>query len=290
MIFIEPNAGPAPIVQVIEQAHTSLDVNVYELTDRRVLDALRQAVARGVPVRILLAPHPWATSARTVAREWANARATGAVVQAAPSRFQFDHAKYLCSAHQCAVGTANFTYAGLDRNREYIEVTRQAPVVGALTTLFQADWTGVYAGQAPRNWLVVAPGATPGIVALLRQPGTVCVETEEMGDDPSVMAAMAAKGGNLHLLLPSRISRSQIGNVRRLVADGVNVRLMAGSTYLHAKAIAGPQWVFIGSENFTTTSLQRNREAGVTISGADAAAVTAQCQTDWQNGQAVGAG
>ena len=53
-LFIEPNAGPAPIIQVINTAHRELDIGVYYLSDRKLLSAVRAAVRRGVDVRIIV--------------------------------------------------------------------------------------------------------------------------------------------------------------------------------------------------------------------------------------------
>jgi phosphatidylserine/phosphatidylglycerophosphate/cardiolipin synthase-like enzyme len=57
----------------------------------------------------------------------------------------------------------------------------------------------------------------------------------------------------------------------QLVRAGAHVRTYANSSsvlYIHAKAIVadaglGDQRVFVGSENFSTASLRRNRELGI---------------------------
>ncbi|MCY0872345.1 MAG: GTP-binding protein, partial [Acidithiobacillus caldus] len=36
-LYIEPNAGPAPIVRIINQARRQVDVGVYYLSDRPIL-------------------------------------------------------------------------------------------------------------------------------------------------------------------------------------------------------------------------------------------------------------
>lgn len=58
-VFVEPDAGEAPVLQAIEGANVSLEVEVYLLTDRTVTNALEDAAARGVDVRVLLEPHPF---------------------------------------------------------------------------------------------------------------------------------------------------------------------------------------------------------------------------------------
>ena len=57
MLYIEPHAGPAPIVQVITDARHTVDLNVYYLSSKPILSALRRAHARGVNVRVILDQH-----------------------------------------------------------------------------------------------------------------------------------------------------------------------------------------------------------------------------------------
>jgi len=58
MLYIEPHAGPAPIVHLIQGSHRELDIGVYYLDDRKILVAVRAAVRRGVDVRIMVEPKP----------------------------------------------------------------------------------------------------------------------------------------------------------------------------------------------------------------------------------------
>ncbi len=58
-LYIEPNAGPAPILNVIDSARHQLDIGVYYLDDRRILAAVRDAEHRGVDVRIMVEPKPY---------------------------------------------------------------------------------------------------------------------------------------------------------------------------------------------------------------------------------------
>jgi len=81
----------------------------------------------------------------------------------------------------------------------------------------------------------------------------------------------------------ARISGADKCNVAWLVKHGVHVRLLTKRiTYLHAKAVSGGQYGFVGSENFSTSSLNENREVGVIIKGADLTVLKTQLQMDWK--------
>lgn len=286
-VYVEPQAGPAPVLQVIEQARSRLDLNVYFLDDRAVLDALRAAVRRGVQVRVILDRKPYDFAPWKVRREFRRVRATGAAVRPSPPHFEFDHAKYVCSLRLCEIGTANYSWSAFHRNREYLVVTDEARIVAAARQVFEADWRGVRAGRAPRRALVLSPGATQRLLAALEQPGPIEIETEELGDDPALLDALQAKGRLARLILPQREARRDRERVARLRRAGVQVKFMGGRVYLHAKMIAGKQWGFVGSQNFSWTSLNRNRELGLLFEHKDAlATLHRQFASDWQAARA----
>lgn len=284
MLFIEPHAGIAPFVRFIAKARGELDINAYLLTDRKVVTTIRAAVDRGVKVRVLVARRPYGGRPHG---EIAHLDASGARVRFAPRRFSgpyvFDHAKYIVSGNISEIGSANLTWSAFHKNREYLWVGHDRGVAEALHTVFLADWRRTAAGPSPRKSLVLAPGATAALVRILERPGRVCIETEELGRDRALLAALRAKGRTVRLLLPARLN-SYDRSVARIVASyGVHVRYLV-RPYLHAKLIAGAHQAFIGSENFSATSLHRNREVGILLTGQDARTLRNQCTHDWDRG------
>src|SRR6185437_11560088 len=53
-LITEPDDTVQPVVQAIQNAHTSVDLVIYELEDPQVEQALADAQSRGVQVRVLL--------------------------------------------------------------------------------------------------------------------------------------------------------------------------------------------------------------------------------------------
>lgn len=87
MLYIEPHAGPAPMVQVITDARHMVDFNVYYLSSKPILSALRRAHAHGVNVRVILDRLPYGIKPWMVRKEARAVRETGAALHWAPSRF-----------------------------------------------------------------------------------------------------------------------------------------------------------------------------------------------------------
>ena len=289
MLYIEPSAGVTPIVQVLQSARREVDLNVYYLSDRKILSAIRDAAHRGVAVKVILDGRPYKMSSRKVHDEERKARATGASVRLAPARFEpnggryaFDHAKYICNGQECEIGSANFSWYGLHKNREYLYVTHNAAVVTAARAVFSADWDNRHAPASAHRVLVLSPGSEAKLQSIISQPGPVDIESEEMGDDRAILDAIAAKGHLARVILPASISGQDARNVDFLKRHGVQVRLMPKRpVYMHAKMMVGNQYAFMGSENFSSSSLNLNREMGLILDGSVLTKLRNQFDIDW---------
>jgi phosphatidylserine/phosphatidylglycerophosphate/cardiolipin synthase-like enzyme len=53
-VFVEPEAGESPISGAISGAAKSVWLEIYLLTDRNVISALKDAARRGIDVRVML--------------------------------------------------------------------------------------------------------------------------------------------------------------------------------------------------------------------------------------------
>lgn len=290
MLSIEPYAGPAPIIHVIDSAHHEISAGVYYLTDRPILAALKAAHARGVDVRIIIEGKPYGMKPWQVAKEERAIEATGASLKLAPYRFEshgdhyaFQHSKYLCNGHECEIGTANFDWSAFHRNREYLYVTRNAQVVQAANAVFNADWNNRRAPAFAHQVLVLSPGTSAAqLLEVINQPGPISIESEELGPYAPILDALAAKGRDLRLILPASINNEDKRDVAFLQSHGCQVRLLpVKPVYMHAKMIVGNRLAFIGSENFTEVSLNDNREMGVLLNGSDLGKLQAQFNKDW---------
>ena len=289
MLFIEPHAHETPLIQAA-RLHTrpggSLALNVYELTNRRLEGLLVSRAEAGVRVRILLDGAP-RHGGRILGRERAFCRRNPELTcRIAPSRFRFDHAKYVIfDGRYACIGTANWTWSAFHRNREYIDCTGHRGTVEALQHLFRSDWRDVPAGRRPRQALVLSPGAQRPLERLLRGSGALDIETEEMGGVKTLDRLIARHGSHARVLLPARLSARDRYVARKLARQGVAVRLLS-HPYLHAKLILTGSRAFIGSENLTWTSLMRNREVGLLIQNPGILArLHRQFASDWARGR-----
>ncbi|HVU50796.1 MAG TPA: phospholipase D-like domain-containing protein, partial [Polyangia bacterium] len=106
-----------------------------------------------------------------------------------------------------------------------------------------------------------------------RAARVVAVEMEELSD-PDLVAALAAARGRgcaVSVVLPgSGASAATDAAARALASAGVAVRYV-DAPQVHAKAVVADGWLYVGSANLTTASLDANREVGLALT--DPAAV-----------------
>jgi cardiolipin synthase A/B len=278
-LLVEPDAGPDAVVSLMAGARRSLWMEMYLLTDEGALDALVARRQAGVDVRVVLEPHPFgADGANQGAFE--RLSASGAVVSWASPRFALTHAKYfVVDGARLVVMTLNLTRAGLGANREYVVVDDDARDVDAATAIFEGDRAGAAPSPPAASRLVASPTSAraPLAEAVAHAARAVVVEMEELSDAAFVTALGEARsrGCDVSVALPGAgRSGATTAAARRLAEAGVVVRAVDAPT-IHAKAILADDWLYVGSENLTTASLDANREMGLALTDAAARAAVA---------------
>lgn len=264
-LIIEPDAGPAPVLDLIAGARSSVWMEMYLLTDGRAVGALADRARAGCDVRVILEPAPYLDEAANQAA-FTELTAAGVRVRWATPRFSYTHAKALIvDRARLAVMTLNLTGAGLGGNREYAAVDDDAADVAAAEAVFTADEIGAVAAAAGR--LVTSPDASRAALAGLIEEASasLSIETEEL-TDPAIVGALLdarARGVAITLVWPGPPDGGTAFTT--LAAAGATVRAVSDPA-IHAKVVvADGRRLYLGSANFTPTSLDRNRELGLRL-------------------------
>lgn len=270
-VWTEPANGYGFIGAAIEEAHTSIDLSMYELSDPVIEQDLVTKARDGVDVRVILnADYDGRTENATAATVL---RAGSVHVVWAPSN-QIFHAKYLVVDDKRAyIGTGNFVPSDYPTTRDFWISDTQPSDVSAIAATFNGDYDSGGAPSRQSGGLVWSPGSTQALIRLISSAHrTLLVENEEM-DSSSIedsLITAARRGVNVDVVMTE--DPEWTGALNRLASAGVHVRVLNESQiYIHAKVIcadcaATSGTVFIGSENFSTSSLSYNRELGVITS------------------------
>jgi phosphatidylserine/phosphatidylglycerophosphate/cardiolipin synthase-like enzyme len=295
-VFVEPAAGETPVLHAIEGAQASVWVEVYLLTDRNVINALEDAASRGVDVRVLLELNPYGYGSTSPQETLQQLQAAGVNARGSDTAYHYTHEKaIIVDGATLLVLTANLTKSGLGgssyaENREFGIVDTAAADVREATAIFNADWDRTAPSLSDPNLVVSPVNARARIEAFIGSArSTLLVDDEEMYDQGSENALIAAaqRGVNVEVILPQPTGTSSgDADVARLLQGGADVRYIS-TVYMHAKMmVADGAQAFVGSENFSATSLDQNRELGLLIADPQVIRTLVQTfQQDWSSAQ-----
>jgi len=285
-MIVEPRDGVRPLTRAIDCANQRIFVEAYILSDTRVVRALERAAAQGVEVYVLLEPHPLGMGTQP-ARMAMLLRAAGVMTRWTRPDVQLTHAKFMVLDDRIAVvSTANFSRSAFGRNREVLVFLHGTRDVRSLSNVFRADWDRAPPPLDDPNLLVSPYNGRQTLTHLLRGArSSIRIYAEEVADATleRLLIAAANRGVSVQVVLAWGATPQ---GARTLERGGVRVRELR-SPYIHAKAmIVDDREAFVGSENVSTTSLDRNREVGVLIRGSAVRELNALFARDWKGAQA----
>jgi cardiolipin synthase len=295
-LIVEPNQGLTAIDRDVAAARTSVDVTMYELDDATIEQELAADARRGVRVRVLLNGGYYGRDGFPQNDAAAGyLRAHGVAVRSSPAAFALTHQKTITiDGRTSLVMTLNLTSRYYASSRDFAVVDTQPADVAAIEAVFGADWDDTpISPSAGGGDLVWSPGALGEQLALIAGArSTLEVENEEMDDSDVTAALCAAARRRVQVHLVMTYSAEWRGAFEELMSCGVAVRTYSEDAplYIHAKAIVvDGREAFVGSQNFSWTSLEANRELGiVTTDGAVVGQVAATLAGDYAGGSAFG--
>jgi cardiolipin synthase len=303
-VFVEPDAGTKVITNAIDNAKKSVLLEVYLLTNKDVLQALEEAAHRSLDVRVMLEEHPFGGGNVSPQQTIDRLNAAGVQAKGANPEYSLSHIKTMLVDSQTAyVMTSNLTNTALgvsksQKNREYGIISNNPKDVLDIKTILEADWNRTKPQYNNPN-LVVSPDNSRSMLTGLIDGATktLAIEAEIMHDVEIAqhLATAAKRGVAVQIILPKKADSSETGEQAQdaeelalLKEGGVPVHESTG-LYMHAKIIiADGQKAYVGSINFSRSSMENNRELGMLV--ADTAVLNVLQQTfkeDWGRSQSI---
>lgn len=303
-VFVEPDDGVSAVTNAISGAKKSVWLEMYLLTDRDVITALEDAAHRGLDVRVMLEDHPYGGGSISPTETLNTLHAAGIQTKTTSPSFALTHEKGMVIDGSTAyIMTANFTLSALGgsrstKNREYGIIDNNSQDVQNVIGIFTADWNRANAQVSDAN-LVVSPINSRNNFGLLINSAqkTLQIEAEEMQDSDIQQALVnaAKRGVHVQVILPRSPSSSEgdstggnNGGISTIKQGGVQVE-EDSHLYMHAKIIiVDGQKAFVGSENISSASLDKNRELGIIVSDQNVLNTLQQTfQQDWGESRAA---
>jgi phosphatidylserine/phosphatidylglycerophosphate/cardiolipin synthase-like enzyme len=286
-VAVTPDAGEAPYLDALTSAQHSIDVEIYLMGYGGILDTLKAKAAGGVKVRVILDQYKMDTNQKY----YDMLAAAGAEVKWSSPSFTYQHSKVLLVDGKVAViSTGNYSKSySIELERNHVATDRDPADLADLGALFEADWTGQPA-QMPCTRMVISPiNSRTRIIDLINSATqTLTIESMQFADykvRDAVKARVEAGVEVRALIADTGFVSANAAAAEYLKGLGVTVKWIP---HLHTKVIvADGTRAYLGSENLSQTSLDKNREVGVIVTDdSSIAPLRTSFETDWAAGTA----
>lgn len=283
-LFVEPDDGRQPILEVLNSAQKEILVESYLLSDPDVILYLGQADQRGVPVRVILEEHPFGGGGLNQKTK-PELEGAGVEVRWANPSFIFTHEKtVIVDGRIVCVLNMNLTKTAFTKNREFNACDENLEDSLEAKAIFDADWNR--SGFFPQSTnLVISPDNARGKLTTLISGATKSLDIEmEVLEDDRMISLLADKGKTIpvHVILPPL---TKVDANKKVLERVKGVKFLS-SPYVHAKLIVvDGQRAYLGSVNLSSQSLDKNRELGIIIAQSDVVdRINQVFAEDWSRG------
>lgn len=254
-LIVEPDDGLEPILAAIKRASRSLDLIIFRFDLKGIEKALEAAVARGVPVRALIAHTNSGGEKRLRQLEQRMLDAGVTVTRTADDLVRY-HGKMMI-VDRTQVHIYGFNYTALDlRSRSFGIVCRDRRVVQEAIRLFEAD-AAKQEFEPGLDALVVSPeNAREQLATFIKRAKRALFMWDPKVSDPQMIRLLQqrAKAG---------VDVRVIGKLAKRAGDSVRVAKFAGKR-LHVRAIVRDgDTAFVGSQSLRALELDGRREVGL---------------------------
>jgi cardiolipin synthase A/B len=292
-LVTEPDQGLTTIYNLISSAQKTIDMTMYELTDTTVTSMLATAASNGVTVRVILDQND-EKERNTTAYNYL--QANNVSVNWANRVYTVTHQKTITvDQTTSAIMTLNLTPEDYATTRDFAVITNDPADVAAIETTFNADFASASITPPTGDNLVWSPAHSRSSLLALISGATqsLLIAQEEMADGGIEAAlATALSNGVAVTLAQENLNGKYTSTLNKLKSAGAQIAVYTSETgyYIHAKTIladygTAQAQLFIGSENFSTDSLDKNRELGLIFNDPTCmAGVQAAVTADFNNG------
>jgi phosphatidylserine/phosphatidylglycerophosphate/cardiolipin synthase-like enzyme len=272
-VLSEPQAGLKVIDKLITGARSSIELTMYTLRDTTAESDLAAAAKRGVAVRVILDQH---LEKKFNTATYSYLKAHKVQVTWAPSGVTYHQKTLTVDNKTSVIMTLNMNSGDYAGTRDFAVIDTNKQDVDAIVTTFKADFahkkTSTYTPPDGADLVWSPTNSQAAILAVIDAARhTLSVENEEMADTViiSALEADAKRGVAVRITMTKESEWDDAFSA--LEKAGAHVRLYKNSTkviYIHAKVViadagASDEQMFVGSENFSSASLRRNRELGL---------------------------
>ena len=269
-LVIEPDQGMTPIYNLISAAKSSIDMTMYELQDTTAQNLLCQAAAHGVVVRVILDTNDEKSNNTSAYNQLIGC---GVNVVWAWTKYEATHQKTIVvDDATAAIMSLNLTSRYYSDTRDFAVIENDPTDIYAIESTFSADFSHKKITPPAGDDLVWSPtNSKTELLDIINSARTsLLIENEEMSYSTIVDALenAAKRGVDVTICMNDDSDYKSEFNALKKAGVKISTYVPDEPIYIHAKAIVADYGTstalaFVGSENFSSASLNDNRELGL---------------------------
>ena len=283
-----PDTSVSALYALINSAKSTIDMTMYELQDTTFSGDLVTLCGNGVKVRVILSSSE--KSSNTPAYNQLNTSGANCSAVYSNTAFTNTHQKTITvDGTTTAIMSLNLQTQYYTTTRDYALIENDPVDIAAIEATFSMDYAAgtPYGGTQGASDFSYQPGvgtdlvwspttATTDMDAIINNATkTLYIECEEFSATNIVTDIVNAEGRGVNVvLIGENESNDYTTEYATIKAAGATVYYYSSTTdfYVHAKSVVADlglstEAVYMGSINYTSTSLTQNRELGVYITG-----------------------
>jgi cardiolipin synthase len=293
-LAVLPEDGREIYFEAFGAARREIRIEICVLEDPLVLQSLKQAVDRGVRVRVIVDRGKYEALLSEQVNLAAYLTGPGAQLHLSNPIFPRSFPKVILIDERYAlIGSACLDTTTFVQYRDYAYVSDESRIIKDLSRVFENDWLhSANPGQSSPTYnptpvitqpnLIVSPvNAAYRLVSFIQKAQRTLDVTSELLGDPTLeseLAAAVANGVRVRLIAPETVNgatpdiqRLQLSSLSALKAAGIHIHVTRPpesqeSPYMHARtAVADGKRAYLGSISLSPDSATYNREVGLIL-------------------------
>lgn len=255
------------IINYIENAEKEIYLETYMLTETRIQEALLKAYKKWINVKVILEKDPYMAyninnkAYDKLQKAWIN------ITWSSKNNYYLNHSKILLIDNLSIISTGNYSYSTFTQNRDFFIFTTDKNINTKLKENFENDYNYKKINIYDEN-LIFSPNSSRIIFEKLFSTAKKNIKMyfQYLEDDELVNKLINMKKEiniNITIIIPDTALEDE--NTIRLKNEWINI-IVLPKYKMHAKAILiDDKYLFIWSINFSTYSIDKNREVWILI-------------------------
>lgn len=255
------------LAKKIENSKEKVYIEVYMFTEKRIKSAVKKAFQNGVEVKILLEKDPY--MAYSINDNFYNefVKESINVKWSDTKDYALNHSKFMIIDDLAIISTGNLTYSTFTKNRDFFVITKDKKIVSDLIKLFNYDYSwekiDIYSDE-----LVLSPTYSRLKLEdmIEKAQKEIKIYIQYVNDNKmaqKIIDKFEKNDIDIKIILAETAKNDE--NTKKMIEKWINISFMKNPK-MHSKAILiDNKYLFLGSVNFSSYSLDRNREVWLII-------------------------